>query len=351
MTSVAADAAPTRAGVVGVERVLPAWEVLGETARYFFQTPQWIACLSRHIAGDVVLGALVDGDQPVAVSILRRSLQTRWGIRLKVLEGPGRLETFRLFADGLLARDADDRCSVDEIMMHLGSWHIMRLSRLRVGSPWLVLAGDTRCVEEEPGEGVGVLDTAREVDTWWREMPKNMRNSIRKARGRAQSSGGSEVVVSTGEDVPAAFEQFVLLEASGRKGRQRTALSHKPAWRSLLSDYLLASDTAAVRCLNIDGRIAASQLSVTVGRTLFLLKIAYDEQVTHLSPGNLLMANLVEASCGDPNVDRIDCTVWQTWHQRWGMVREPTFRLTAFNSRSVRGALAGIVWNARRRLR
>jgi CelD/BcsL family acetyltransferase involved in cellulose biosynthesis len=100
----------------------------------------------------------------------------------------------------------------------------------------------------------------------------------------------------------------------------------------------------------MDNRIAASQLSVRVGRTLFLLKIAYDEQLAYLSPGNVLMANLVESCCEDPDVDRIDCTVWQPWHQRWGMTREPTFRFTAFNSRSVRGALAGVAWNARRHL-
>jgi hypothetical protein len=298
----------------------------------------------------VVFGALVDGDRPVAVSVLRRSLRRRWGINLKVLYGPGYLDGIRLFADGLLAPDVDDRCSFDEIMRHLGPWHVMRLRRLRIGSPWLVLAGDRGCVEEEPDEGVGVLDTGRDADAWWREMPKNMRGSILQARGRLKRSGGSEVVVLTGGDVAAGFEQFLLLEASGWKGRQGTDLSHTPAWRSLWLGYLLASDTAQVRCLNIGGRTVASQLTVRVGRTLFVPKIAYDEQLAHLSPGNLLMANLVEACCEDPNVDRIDWIVSQPWHQRWGMVREPTFRLTAFNSRSVRGALAGIAWNARRRL-
>jgi CelD/BcsL family acetyltransferase involved in cellulose biosynthesis len=181
-------------------------------------------------------------------------------------------------------------------------------------------------------------------------MPKNMRDSIRKARRRLESGGGSEVVVSTGGDVARGFEQYVLLEGSGQKGPQRSDLSHKREWRSLLLDYLLASDTAEVWCLNIDGQIAASQLSVRVARTLFLIKIAYEEQLAHLSPGNVLMANLIEACCEDPNIDRIDCIVWQPWHQRWGSVREPTFRLTAFNPRSVRGALAGTVWNTRRHL-
>jgi CelD/BcsL family acetyltransferase involved in cellulose biosynthesis len=338
------------AGALGLERVLPTWQLLGGHASYFFQTPEWIASLYGHIVDDVVLAALVDSLRPVSVSILRRSLRRRWGISLEVLEAPGNLEEFRLFADGILARDADDRCSFDEIMRHLGSWHVMQLSRLRVGSPWLALANERAVVEEEPEQGVGVLDTARDADAWWREMPKNMRDSVRKARNRSERGGGSEVVLSTGGGIAGGFEQFVLLESSQQKGRQATDLAHKPAWRSLLRGYLVASEMAEVRSLNIDGRIAASQLTVRVGRTLFLLKIAYDEQLAHLSPGNVLMANLVEICCEDPNVDRIDCTVWQPWHQRWGMFREPTFRLTAFDSMSVRGALAGVVWNSRRHL-
>jgi hypothetical protein len=335
---------PALAAAVGFERVLPDWRALGETARYYYQTPHWIACLSRHL-DDAVFVTFADGQRPVAVSMLRRS-RKRWGVNFDILFGPGYLETFRLGADGLLASDADDRYSFDEIMSHLSPWHAVRLSRLRPGSPWLRLAGVSAHVEEEPEGGVGVLDTNRAADEWRRVMPGNIRDSIKKTQRKADREGGSEVAVLTGEGVARGFEQFMQLEASGWKGRSKTDLCHKPAWRSLLLDYLLGSDTAEVRCLNIDGRIAAAQLSVRVDRTLFLLKIAYDEQLAHLSPGNILMANLVEVCCEDPNVDRIDCTVWQPWHQRWGMVREPTFRLTAFNSRSVRGALAGTVWNA-----
>jgi hypothetical protein len=87
---------------------------------------------------------------------------------------------------------------------------------------------------------------------------------------------------------------------------------------------------------------------VTVGGSLVFIEVAYDEQLAHLSPGNVLMANLVEECCEDPSVHRIDCTVWQSWHQRRGMVREPTYRLLAFNRRSAGGALVGAAWHARR---
>jgi CelD/BcsL family acetyltransferase involved in cellulose biosynthesis len=111
----------------------------------------------------------------------------------------------------------------------------------------------------------------------------------------------------------------------------------------------VTSDTAEIRSLYVEGRLAASQLSVRVAATHFLLKVAYDESVADLSPSNVLFANLIETCCEDSTVNRIDCTVWQPWHARWGMTREPTYELFAFNRSSAGGWLAMIGWSLRPR--
>ncbi len=158
------------------------------------------------------------------------------------------------------------------------------------------------------------------------------------------------MIVSTGSDVPEAYEQWVALEASGWKGQDGGALAHRPEWRAVLGQYLRTTESAQVRSLLVDGRVVASQICVTCDRSLVLLKVAYDEELGRLSPGNVLMADLVEACCESPDIDRIDCTVWLDWHQRWGMVREPTYRILAFNRGSVRGRAAQAAWTVRRRL-
>ncbi len=220
---------------------------------------------------------------------------------------------------------------------YLDPWHVLWLSSVRFGSPWLALPAERAFVEEEADGGADVLDTTRDPDVWRRSLPKNMREGLRKASRRAGHSGGYQCLVSTGHDVAERYDKFVLLEASGWKGQEKTDLSHTPVTRKLLGDYLQCGDDTEVRSLHIGGRLAASQVCVRVARTLFLLKVAYDEQLAHFSPGNLLMADLIEKCCEDPKIDRIDCVVWQPWHQRWGMTREPTFRVTAFNPKSARG--------------
>jgi CelD/BcsL family acetyltransferase involved in cellulose biosynthesis len=74
------------------------------------------------------------------------------------------------------------------------------------------------------------------------------------------------------------------------------------------------------------------------------MKITYDESLQHLSPGNLLMAELISKACDDQTIARIDCVEHASWHHRWSTITEPMFRLVAFNPRSATGLAAEVAW-------
>ena len=339
-----------QSGIDGFESVRWAWQQLGGRAQYFFQTSEWMELAAAQAEGDLAWGVLTEAGRPTAASFLQRSLVKRAAIGIRVFSDVRVGDMMYPFSDCVLDAKPDVRSGValDDLLGVTGAWDVLDLRDRRVGSPWLELAVGRGYVEEEPNGGAGILDTRLVADEWWPTLPVNMRDSIRKARRRIEACGGSEIVVSTAGELPAAYEQFVSLEASGWKGAEATSLSHRPAWCDLFGAFLHTSGTAQVRSLFVGEQLAASQISVTVGGSLVLIKVAYDEELAHLSPGNVLMANLVEDCCEDPAVDRIDCTVWQSWHQRWGMVREPTYRVLAFNHRSVGGALVGAAWHARK---
>jgi hypothetical protein len=339
-----------QSGIDGFESVRWAWQQLGGRAQYFFQTSEWMEIAAAQAEGDLAWGVLTEAGRPTAASFLQRSLVKRAAIGIRVFSDVRVGDMMYPFSDCVLDAKPDVRSGValDDLLGVTGAWDVLDLRDRRVGSPWLELAVGRGYVEEEPNGGAGILDTRLVADEWWPTLPVNMRDSIRKARRRIEACGGSEIVVSTAGELPAAYEQFVSLEASGWKGAEATSLSHRPAWCDLFGAFLHTSGTAQVRSLFVGEQLAASQISVTVGGSLVLIKVAYDEELAHLSPGNVLMANLVEDCCEDPAVDRIDCTVWQSWHQRWGMVREPTYRVLAFNHRSVGGALVGAAWHARK---
>jgi CelD/BcsL family acetyltransferase involved in cellulose biosynthesis len=335
--------------VGGFENIRWAWQQLDVDARYYFQSLAWMDRIATLVEEDVVWDVVMQAGQPAAVSFVRRSRRGRAGIRLRILSEVRVGDMGYPFTDSLLGATTPD-VDLDDLLRVGGAWDVVNITSRRIGSPWVELAASMGWAKEEPEGGVGILDTRSGAEEWRRSLPKNMRDSVRKSRGRIAASGGTEVVVSTAAELPAAYERFVELEASGWKGAEGTALSQRPVWRDVLGDYLRTTDTAQVRSLVVGGRLVASQVCVTFGRTLVLMKVAYDEQLGRLSPGNVLMADLVEACCESPEIDRIDCLVWQDWHQRWGMVREPTYRIFAFNQHSLRGRAAAVAWRIRHRL-
>jgi len=330
-----------------------AWRQLESNAHYFFQYPQWLQVIASLADGDVAWGVLAESGETVAASVLQRRRVGPSLLGLRALTNV-RVNAIWMypFTDCLIDPAAARAHGVvlDDVLDASGTWHAALITNLRAESPWLHLAVGRAQVRHEESGGVGILDTRHDVDAWQRTLPKNMRDTIRKTRKRVATAGGAQITVATQSDVPAAYERFIALEASGWKGAHGTSISQSGAWCELLGHYLESTKSAQIRSLYIDGRIAASQLCVTVGTSLVLLKVAYDEQLAQLSPGNLLMANLAEECCEDPLIDRIDCTVWQDWHQRWGMYREPTFDLFAFDHRTWRGKAIGAAWNARRAL-
>ncbi len=343
----------TEAQRSGFEGVRWAWQQLDGDARYFFQGLVWMDGIATLVDEDVAWVVVMESDQPAAVSVLQRLRLTRAGLSLRVLSEVRLGDMGYPFADCLLGAHADTTptIDVDDLLRVAGAWDVVDIKSRRIGSPWVELVASKGWVQEEPDGGVGILDTRRGGEEWRKSLPKNMRDSVRKARRRIAASGGSEVIVSTGSEVPTAFAQWVALEASGWKGVEGDALAHRQEWRDVLGHYLRTTESAQIRSLLVDGRVVASQICVTCDRSLVLMKVAYDEQLGRLSPGNVLMADLVEACCENPDIDRIDCTVWQDWHQRWGMVREPTYRILAFNQRSVRGRAAQAAWHVRGRLK
>ena len=59
--------------------------------------------------------------------------------------------------------------------------------------------------------------------------------------------------------------------------------------------------------------------AVRIKRTVFLLKICYDEEYSACSPGNLLLEKVVEHASKSGDVDEINCVADCAWHRNWAM--------------------------------
>ena len=108
---------------------------------------------------------------------------------------------------------------------------------------------------------------------------------------------------------PGAVEGFLVLEKQSWTGRAGTALASDP------SEAAFALEAA--RSFQSEGRLvvlatttgsgtAAELFAVRGGRTLFMFKVAFDEQAARFSPGTHLVRDMTRWFAAQPDLDRID---------------------------------------------
>jgi CelD/BcsL family acetyltransferase involved in cellulose biosynthesis len=118
------------------------------------------------------------------------------------------------------------------------------------------------------------------------------RKAIRAKKRRLEEEGPLALVVhNNAEDIPAGFETFLTLEASGWKGEKRTALRHRPhdARYSLeLVTALACAGRAFIGVLKAGDRPVAAGLFLRAAGEVNFWRTAYDDALSKHSPGLVL---------------------------------------------------------------
>ncbi len=128
-------------------------------------------------------------------------------------------------------------------------------------------------------------------DTYWKARSKHFRHEYRRKMRKLQQQGKVTIRMIEPPLPQRAFQQFVELENSGWKGKQRSSLAHRP---HLLELYRQAAQLSSPYFrmllfeLRLDNRLIAASLCPQTRDGLFVYKIAYDESMARYSPGILL---------------------------------------------------------------
>lgn len=177
-----------------------------------------------------------------------------------------------------------------------------------------------RCVDQT--ERIRVMDCRAPFARLEAGFSRNFRRNLKVARKRLEELPDVRfrVVRETGA-LAAELPTFLDLETSGWKGEGRSSIRH----RAGLADYYadLAGSLAGERdyCeiigLYTGDRCIASVLAARTGATLSALKTGYDQAYGRYSPGQLVIAHLVERCCADPGVERVNFVSEAPWLQSW----------------------------------
>lgn len=137
---------------------------------------------------------------------------------------------------------------------------------------------------------------------------------FRRLKRRLGDQGALEHrVARTPDEIRIAIETFLALEASGWKGRERSAMAidrFRAAFAREAVYRLAEHDLCRIHSLTLDGRVIASLIVFVEQGVAYTWKTAYDETLSTFSPGTLLMIEVTRQHLEDPNIQETDsCAV------------------------------------------
>jgi CelD/BcsL family acetyltransferase involved in cellulose biosynthesis len=135
----------------------------------------------------------------------------------------------------------------------------------------------------------------------WEQLQKGLsakfRANLRRRRRRLQEQGQVTLErIDHADDLSLRLDEGLLLESSGWKGRNGTAICQDPAtlgFYTELARAAAASGNLALWFLRVDGRAVAFQFGLQHRGRYLLLKPAYDETLGDCSPGQLLTEDVL----------------------------------------------------------
>lgn len=163
---------------------------------------------------------------------------------------------------------------------------------------------------ELPGTSAELLD----------RTSRNLRSQYRRRSKALQQLGSVEL--RTTSDI-AELETFLALESAGWKRSSGTAITSRSRTSALYRSF--AATAAAqgwlrLQFLDVAGRTVAADLSCRYAGGVFMLKTAYDEELSHLSPGLVLRGRALEAAVEDGAAYYDFLGGAEPYKLRWGAV-------------------------------
>lgn len=290
--------------------------------------------------------AVLDNGSPVALFPLVDVEERLGPVVVHALYAPSRFDV--LYLDAQVAEGVDVGGLIRAILarpINGGGQQsdVLRLRDLREGSPLRKRLLDAGYAPSRSEGGASYLMTDGEVAP--ASSTRNLKSQIKRAERRLGEIGSVQMQVAT-ENLHEPLNRFLEIENSGYKA-QLNSLVNEVGDRQVLSEALrhgAQNGGAAVAELWVAGSLAASQICLQVGSTMFVLKIAFNEFMRDGSPGVVLMARFLEYCQRDNRISKVDFCVQQAWHTRWHCEVDGTLAYTFPNS----GTLIGLALKSKR---
>lgn len=171
---------------------------------------------------------------------------------------------------------------------------------------------------------------------YWNSRGKNLRKTMKRQRSKLADQGIATLIkcLTHVAEMADAVTCYGHLESSGWKAQQGTAVHQDNLQGHFYTEILESA------CLRNEGlvykyffekNIVAMNICLVRGTTLIVLKTAYDESITSLSPAFLLRQETLELLFSEGHIKRMEFFgKVMEWHTRWTDKRRTIYHLTVF---------------------
>ncbi len=139
---------------------------------------------------------------------------------------------------------------------------------------------------------------------------------------------------------------FLEVETRNWKSERGTTIRDFPGSAETFEDGakgLTAQNLMTFSFLESGGRTIAAHYAMRNGRTLYILKMAYDEEFINCSPGNLLMLDVIQKACDSGQFDEINFFSDPPILAKWNVQHRPIWHLVVFPKIPLISALLRLV--------
>jgi CelD/BcsL family acetyltransferase involved in cellulose biosynthesis len=312
-------------------------ERVGSVARFLELEPEWnrlAANFSTPLLHHEWFAASVDaflGRSELAIFVVRDALGLVHAIAPFVLEREGAFQRLRLLGyrtlepAGLLY---EDRAALKPVIDAIATLGIpLELRRLAAASCEMSVLCDAPM-----RRAVRIIQPGHASSTWARlessaealeaKLSPGRRSELRRKRKQAEQGGAVtfEAVVPTEATVAANLDRLFEVEASGWKGRAKTAILADAPLRQFYTRYAAAAaGLGELRFffLGIGGETAAAIMAVEHAERLWELKIGFQERWSKCSPG-LILAHETLRHASDQGLAAYEFLGGSDgWQERW----------------------------------
>lgn len=161
-------------------------------------------------------------------------------------------------------------------------------------------------------------------------LPKNFKSNLNKARNKLEREGPCTFVMDNTADPLQQMQIVIDTERLSWKGQAGSAIAcseKNVRFYHALAQRLAEQGWLRVHYLQVNHHIIAANMGILFAGNLLLWKLGYDEQHRKLSPGGILIEELLRNVDGDKNISRFDLMTNEDWYNNWNMQWRPFYDL------------------------